>query len=77
MTRNAQFPFYEVKRVFLASPGDLVSERSRFPRLLETVNNLRAHSIGFHLETATGLTAPGPQMTFTILLEARANGGSQ
>ncbi len=44
------FPFYEVKRVFLACPGDLVSERSRFPRVLETVNNLRAHSLGLHLE---------------------------
>jgi len=46
----ATFSFYEVKRVFLACPGDLVAERSRFPRLLETVNNLRAHSLGFHLE---------------------------
>jgi hypothetical protein len=27
-----------------------MSERSRFPRVLETVNNLRAHSLGFHLE---------------------------
>ncbi len=43
------FQFYQVKRVFLACPGDLVAERSRFPRLLETVNNLRAHSLGFHL----------------------------
>lgn len=44
------FTFYQIKRVFLACPGDLVSERSRFPRLIETVNNMRAHSIGFHLE---------------------------
>jgi len=44
------FPFYQVKRVFLACPGDLVSERSRFPALIATVNDLRAHSIGFHLE---------------------------
>jgi hypothetical protein len=43
-------PFYQLKRVFLACPGDLVSERSKFPRLIETVNNLRAHSLGFHLE---------------------------
>jgi hypothetical protein len=42
--------FYQVKRVFLSCPGDLVSERSRFPKILETVNNLRAHSLGFHLE---------------------------
>lgn len=27
-----------------------MAERSRFPRVLETVNNLRAHSLGFHLE---------------------------
>ena len=46
----APYSFYQVKRVFLACPGDLVSERSRFPRLLETVNSLRAHSLGFHLE---------------------------
>jgi len=44
------FPFYQVKRVFLACPGDLVSERSKFPKLLDTVNSLRAHSLGFHLE---------------------------
>jgi hypothetical protein len=43
------FQFYQVKRVFLACPADLVAERSCFPRLLETVNNLRAHSLGFHL----------------------------
>jgi hypothetical protein len=36
--------------VFLACPGDLVSERSKFPRLIETVNSMRAHSLGFHLE---------------------------
>ena len=47
--RNA-FKFYQVKMVFLACPGDLTAERSRFPRLLETVNNLRAHLLGFHLE---------------------------
>jgi hypothetical protein len=45
-----RFLFYQVKRVFLACPGDLVAERSRFPRLLEAVNNLRAHSLGLHLE---------------------------
>ncbi len=42
--------FYEVKRVFLACPGDLTTERSKFPKLLETVNNLRAHSLGLHYE---------------------------
>lgn len=44
------FRYYETLRVFLACPGDLVAERSRFPRILETVNTLRAHSMGFHLE---------------------------
>lgn len=44
------YGFYQLKRVFLGCPGDLMSERSRFPRVLETVNNLRAHSLGFHLE---------------------------
>lgn len=48
--QTAPFPFYQVKRVFLACPGDLVSERSKFPRLIATVNNLRAHSLGFYLE---------------------------
>jgi hypothetical protein len=47
---NPAYGFYQIKRVFLGCPGDLMSERSRFPKLLETVNNLRAHSLGFHLE---------------------------
>ena len=47
---DTRFQFYQVKRVFLACPGDLTAERSRLPRLLETVNNLRAHSLGFHLQ---------------------------
>ena|GEM_PF-5008420 len=47
---DAKFRFYEIKRVFLACPTDLAAERSRFMRLLETVNNLRAHSLGFHLQ---------------------------
>src|SRR6185437_3401465 len=44
------YRYYETLRVFLACPGDLVAERSSFPRILETVNVLRAHSMGFHLE---------------------------
>jgi hypothetical protein len=44
------FGFYQIRRVFLACPGDLVSERSRLPKLLETVNSMRAHSLGIHLE---------------------------
>jgi hypothetical protein len=42
--------FYQIIRVFLACPGDLVTERSKFPRILESINNLRAHSLGLHLE---------------------------
>jgi len=42
--------YYEVLRVFMACPGDLSAERSRFPRILDTVNTLRAHATGFHLE---------------------------
>ena len=48
--KNPEYGFYQIKRVFLGCPGDLMSERSCFPRVLETVNNLRAHSLGFHLE---------------------------
>lgn len=44
------YRFFEVKRVFLACAGDLTVERSRFPRLLERVNNLRAHALGIHFE---------------------------
>ena len=49
-TKAPAYGFYQIKRVFLGCPGDLMSERSRFPKVLETVNNLRAHSLGFHLE---------------------------
>jgi hypothetical protein len=42
--------YYEVLRVFIACPGDLSAERSRFPRILDTVNTLRAHTMGFHFE---------------------------
>lgn len=45
-----RYQYYETVRVFLACPGDLVAERSRFLRIIETVNTLRAHSMGFHLE---------------------------
>jgi len=34
----------------MACPNDLVSERSRFPRLIAAVNDPRGHSAGFHLE---------------------------
>ena len=44
------FAFYQTIRVFLGCPSDLTSERSRFPKVLEAVNNLKAHSLGFHFE---------------------------
>ncbi len=47
---NEPFRFYEALRIFLACPGDLVAERSRFPRILDKVNTLRAYSMEFHLE---------------------------
>lgn len=47
---QSPFSFYQTKRVFLACPGDLTTERSRFPRVLDRVNNLRAHTLGLHLE---------------------------
>src|SRR5207248_10649839 len=47
---KSTYNFCQVTRVFLACPGDLTVERSRFTRVLNAVNNLRAHSLGFHLE---------------------------
>jgi hypothetical protein len=44
---STHYSYYETIRVFLACPGDLVAERSRFRRILDTVNTLRAHSMGF------------------------------
>ena len=41
---------YQVKRVFIASPGDLGAERGLFPHLLELANTLKAHGLGIHLE---------------------------
>lgn len=40
----------KVKRIFIASPGDLAEERKRFPKILENVNKLKAHSMDVHLE---------------------------
>ncbi|HUU13453.1 MAG TPA: DUF4062 domain-containing protein, partial [Terriglobia bacterium] len=39
-----------VRRVFIASPGDLSEERKLFPKILETINSQKAHSMGIHLE---------------------------
>src|SRR3990167_922463 len=40
----------KVKRIFVASPGDLAKERKRFPKILERINRLKAHPIGVDLE---------------------------
>ncbi len=39
-----------VKHIFIASPGDLSEERAHFPRVLETVNKVKAHAMGIRLE---------------------------
>ncbi len=39
-----------VKRIFIASPGDLSAERKRFPKILERLNKLKAHAVGIQLE---------------------------
>ncbi len=40
----------EVKRIFIASPGDLNEERQLFPEILEKVNRIKAKSMGMLLE---------------------------
>ena len=40
----------KVKRVFIASPVDLAKERKRFPDILEKLNRLKAHAMGFDLK---------------------------
>ncbi len=39
-----------VKHIFIASPGDLSTERKRFPKILERLNKLKAHAVGIQLE---------------------------
>lgn len=41
---------YKIVRVFIASPGDLSSERKAFPRIIKQANDIKAHELGFHLE---------------------------
>jgi len=50
-----------VKRIFIASPGDLRKERKQFPRILEKINKLKAHGMGVHLE-AVGWEEKAPGM---------------
>src|SRR5665213_2801473 len=47
---ESPYRYYQVLRVFLACPSELVAERSRFSRVLDRVNNLAAHPLGFHLQ---------------------------
>jgi tetratricopeptide (TPR) repeat protein len=50
MTRPLDGNRYQVKRAFIASPGDLNEERKLFPRILERLNDIKAHAMGVHLE---------------------------
>ena len=58
----------QVKRIFFVSAGDLAEERNLFPILLEQVNDLRAHSLGIHLEPAgPQYELPGHTATMEII----------
>jgi tetratricopeptide (TPR) repeat protein len=39
-----------VKHIFIASPRDLAEERELFPKILETINSQKAHSMRIHLQ---------------------------
>jgi hypothetical protein len=39
-----------IKRIFIASPGDLAKERTLFPKILQRINKLKAHAMGVQLE---------------------------
>ena len=41
---------YEVKRIFIGSPGDLPEERKMFQDVVKRVNKLKANSMGVQLE---------------------------
>jgi len=51
-------PGYQVRKVFIASPSDLVEERSMFPQILEQVNRIKAHDLGLHLEPLDSESSP-------------------
>ena len=58
---------YEVKRIFIGSPGDVPKERKIFPEVITRVNRLKANSMGVQLEaigwedTLPGKGRPRPQ----------------
>lgn len=41
---------YEVKKIFMGSPGDVPKERKIFREVVDRVNKLKANSVGVHLE---------------------------
>ena len=43
-------PHYNVRNVFIASPGDLSEERRLFPSIIDQVNAIKANSVGLHLK---------------------------
>jgi len=51
---------YKVRRVFIASPGDVQKEREIFKEIIDEVNDIKAHHMGIHLEAlAWEDTLPG------------------
>ena len=40
----------KVKRIFIASPGDLSEERKLFPKIVQRINKLKAHAMDVELE---------------------------
>jgi tetratricopeptide (TPR) repeat protein len=40
---------YKPLRIFIGSPGDLNDERRAFPGILEELNEVKAHALGYHL----------------------------
>ena len=39
-----------IKRIFIASPGDLSDERTLFPQILDKLNRVKASAMAVHLE---------------------------
>ena len=58
---------YEVKRIFIGSPGDVPKERKIFSDIIKRVNKIKANSLSVHLEaigwedTLPGKGRPRPQ----------------
>jgi pyrimidine-nucleoside phosphorylase/thymidine phosphorylase len=41
---------WKIRHVFIASPSDLLDERTEFPRIVDQINRNTAHPLGVHLE---------------------------